>query len=62
MDIKHREQYESLTNGGEVKLTLTQAEACVALYIHDYGVEYLGNDDKQTLYTLIGKLKDQIWP
>lgn len=59
---KPMEHYAKLTNGGEFKVTITQDEACVALKIHDYGVEALNNDEKTALHSLIAKLKDKIWP
>lgn len=54
--------YEDLTNGGDVNVSLNTREACIALKVHDYGVDQLSDDEKQALYSLIGKLKDQIWP
>ncbi len=54
--------YEDLTNGGDVNVSLNKREACIALKVHDYGVEQLTEEEKQALYSLIGKLKDQIWP
>tara|TARA_Y100001934_G_C11958391_1_gene588316 strand:- start:226 stop:492 length:267 start_codon:yes stop_codon:yes gene_type:complete len=54
--------YKDLTAGGECKTNLTQNEACVVLKIYDYGVDALNDDDKHLLHSLIGKLKDEIWP
>ncbi len=54
--------YEDLTNGGDVQVSLNKREACIALKVHDYGVDQLNDEEKQVLYSLIGKLKDQIWP
>ncbi|AQT61456.1 hypothetical protein [Cellvibrio sp. PSBB023] len=54
--------YEDLTEGGDVNVSLNQSEACIALKVHDYGIDQLSDDEKQALYSLIGKLKDQIWP
>ena len=62
MDKKDKEHYESLTNGGQFQINLDQTEACVALYIHDHGIDHLQNSEKQVLYSIIGKLKDKIWP
>lgn len=59
---KEIDYYKSLTSGGEVNLNLSQEEACVALKIYDYGVDALKEADKEVLYRMIGKLKDQIWP
>ena len=59
---KSLEYYAGLTAGGKVEVNLQQDEACVALKIHDYGVEGLDEAEKQVLYRLIGKLKNQIWP
>jgi hypothetical protein len=59
---KSLDYYKDLTDGGEVKVNLTQKEACIALKVHDYGVDGLTDDEKQTLYSLIGKLKNQLWP
>lgn len=59
---KSLDYYKDLTSGGERKVNLSQEEECVALKIHDYGVDSLSEDEKQVLYRLIGKLKDQIWP
>lgn len=54
--------YKDLTTGGDIKVSLTQDEACVALKTYDYGVESLDDAEKQLLNALIGKLKDEIWP
>lgn len=54
--------YEDLTTGGEFSVSLNQREACVALKVHDYGIDQLSDCEKQLLYSLVGKLKDQIWP
>lgn len=54
--------YEGLTDGGEVQVSLNKREASIALKVHDYGVDQLIDEEKQALYSLIGKLKDQIWP
>jgi len=54
--------YMDLTSGGEFHLNLNQDEACIALKVHDRGVDELNEEEKQVLYRLIGKLKDQIWP
>lgn len=59
---KSLDYYKDLTNGGEVSVKLQQEEACVALKVHDYGVDNLSQEEKQVLYRLIGKLKDEIWP
>lgn len=59
---KRLDYYKDLTSGGEYAVNLSQDEACVALKIHDYGVDNLPDDEKLALYRLIGKLKDQIWP
>lgn len=59
---KSLDYYKDLTNGGEVSVNLQQEEACVALKVHDYGVDSLTEKEKQVLYRLIGKLKDKIWP
>ena len=54
--------YGDLTSGGEINIELTQDEACVALFIHDYGVTQLSDEERQVLYSLIAKIKDQVWP
>ena len=59
---KDLDYYKDLTAGGEINVKLQQDEACVALKIHDYGIDNLSDDEKQVLYRLIGKLKDEIWP
>ena len=59
---KPAEHYKDLTNGGAYSVTLDQDEACVALKIHDYGVDTLTDDEKVVLHAIIGKLKDNIWP
>ncbi len=59
---KPMEYYADLTNGGEYQLTLNQQEACIALKVYDYGIVNLSEDEKQALYSLMGKLKDHIWP
>jgi hypothetical protein len=56
------EYYKDLTSGGEYSINLSQEEACIALKVHDYGVDDLSSDEKQILYQLIFKLKDEIWP
>lgn len=62
VDPKPLEYYRNLTSGGEFSVNLRQDEACVALKVHDYGVDTLDDEEKQVLYSLIGKLKDEIWP
>ena len=62
VDPKPLEYYKNLTSGGEFSVNLRQDEACVALKVHDYGVDTLDDEEKQALYSLIGKLKDEIWP
>lgn len=59
---KSLEYYKTLTSGGECAVNLSQDEACVALKIHDYGVDDLTEEDKQVHFSLIFKLKDEIWP
>lgn len=59
---KPSESYNNLTKGGNFNFDLTQEEACVALKIHDYGVDSITEDEKVFLHSLIGKLKHQIWP
>lgn len=59
---KKMDYYADLTSGGKYQIELNQREACVALKVHDYGVDNLSDDEKVALYQLIGKLKDQIWP
>lgn len=54
--------YEDLTDGGDFQVSLNKLEASIALKVHDYGVDQLNDDEKQLLYSLIGKLKDQVWP
>lgn len=54
--------YKSLTAGGDVNVSLSQDEACIALKVYDYGIDDLNDEERQVLYRLIGKLKDQIWP
>ena len=44
---KPAEHYKDLTNGGAYSVTLDQDEACVALKIHDYGVDTLTDDEKE---------------
>lgn len=56
------EKYRDLTNGGQYQINLNQDEACVALKIHDYGVDTLTSSEKDTLHALIAKLKDEIHP
>lgn len=56
------EHYFDLTQGGEFNVSITQEEACVALKIHDYGIDSLSERERVALYKLIAKLKDQIWP
>ena len=59
---KPLDYYKDLTIGGQISVKLQQDEACVALKIHDYGIDELTDAEKQVLYRLVGKLKDQIWP
>lgn len=54
--------YKSLTSGVEITVFLREDEACIALKIFDDGIDDLNDEEKQALYRLIGKLKDQIWP
>ena len=58
---KTLDYYRTLTNGGECSVNLSQPEACVALKVYDYGIDDISDEEKQLLYSLIGKLKDQIW-
>lgn len=62
MKPKPLDYYADLTAGGKVEMDLKQDEACVALKVHDHGVDVLDEHEKLVLYRLIGKLKDQIWP
>jgi hypothetical protein len=59
---KDLDYYANLTHGGQFQIALNQSEACIALKVYDYGADNLSDDEKQALYSLIGKLKDQIWP
>lgn len=59
---KLADHYQDLTKGGKFDLELTQEEACVALKIHDYGVDTITDNEKAILHSIIGKLKDRIWP
>lgn len=59
---KPLDYYKDLTSGGQYNVELRQDEACVALKVHDYGIDDLSDEEKQILYRLIGKLKDEIWP
>jgi hypothetical protein len=59
---KPASHYRDLTQGGHYAVDLNQDEACVVLKVHDYGVDALASDEKTTLHSLIGKLKDQVWP
>lgn len=59
---KPLQYYRNLTDGGSYQISLSQDEACVALKTHDYGVGVLTDNEKQMLHSIIGKLKDQIWP
>jgi hypothetical protein len=54
--------YKDLTSGGDFKIHLTQDEACAALKAYDYGVEELDDVGLQLLNSVIGKLKEEIWP
>ncbi|MDH5727390.1 MAG: hypothetical protein OEZ58_00155 [Gammaproteobacteria bacterium] len=64
IDIKPKslDYYRDLTAGGEYQVNLRQDEACIALKIHDYGIDVLSDEEKQILYRLVGKLKNEIWP
>lgn len=59
---KPAERYRDLTNGGSYNVNLNQEEACVVLKIHDYGVDTLSSGEKGILHSIIGKLKDEVWP
>jgi len=59
---KSLDYYKSLTRGGDVTVSLREDEACIALKVYDYGIDDLNDEERQALYRLIGKLKDQIWP
>jgi hypothetical protein len=59
---KDMDYYKSLTRGGECTVNLSQDEACIVLKVHDYSVEDLSEEERQVLYQLTFKLKDQIWP
>ena len=59
---KSLDYYTSLTRGGDVTVSLREDEACIALKVYDYGIDDLNDEERQALYRLIGKLKDQIWP
>jgi hypothetical protein len=54
--------YKDLTTGGEFKARLSQDEACAVLKCYDYGVDTLDEDEKQLIHSIMGKLKDEIWP
>lgn len=59
---KNLDYYADLTSGGDYQVSLNKREACIALKVHDYGIDNLTDDERQALYSLMGKLKDQIWP
>lgn len=54
--------YRQLTTGGDVSTILTQDEACVVLKAYDYGLAGLNDDENQVMNSILGKLKDEIWP
>jgi hypothetical protein len=56
------DSYGDLTQGGDVKASLTQEEACIVLKVHDDGIDVLTEDEKVLLYSVIAKLKENIWP
>lgn len=57
---KTLEYYKHLTSGGEFTVELTQLEACVALKSYDRGLDVLSKGEKNILYNVIQKLKDEI--
>ncbi|ALS97786.1 hypothetical protein [Lacimicrobium alkaliphilum] len=59
---KPASSYTFLTSGGTYNIKLNKEEACVALKIHDYGVDAITDKERIILHSLIGKLKEKIWP
>jgi len=59
---KSLDYYADLTKGGKYQISINQMEACVALKVYDYGVDALDADELHQLSSLIGKIKDQVWP
>ena len=62
MQGQNLDYYKGLTAGGKFSVELNQEESAVILKIHDYGVDQLSDEEKQLLYRVIGKLKDEVWP
>jgi uncharacterized membrane protein len=56
--------YRNLINGykKEASVKLSSDEAAAVLRIHDYGTAVLDRETTDFLYSVIGKLKDKIWP
>jgi hypothetical protein len=51
-------------SGSQPRVELSPDECAAVLQIHDYGLAAPAQNQEtaQLLYSLIGKLKDQIWP
>lgn len=60
--MKGLDYYRGLTVGQKHTVDLNQDEESVVLKAHDYGVNALNEEETQLLHSVIGKLKDKIWP
>ena len=54
--------YTGIAKAGDYKISLTEQEAAVVLKIHDYGIDFLTEDERTELYKVIGNLKTKIHP
>jgi hypothetical protein len=54
--------YTSICRDGRYSIDLQTEEAAVVLKAYDYGILVLDEQEIQLLNSMLGKLKDQIWP
>lgn len=55
-------QYQGIAHACTAKLDLREEEAAAILKAYDFGLDDLDNEQRQALYVVLAKLKDQIWP
>ena len=52
----------ALSDGATVSVELNADELALVLAVHDNGLKILDQDDIQVLYSVMAKLKEQVWP
>lgn len=60
--MKGLDYYRDLAVGSSHTVDLNQDEESAVLKAHDYGVTALNEEEIHLLHSVIGKLKDSIWP